>query len=122
MTARPVKLFLTREEEFLAAGNRPANTMTVKIGAKKDGTLTAIEFVAIGTGGAYPTGDGDVVPRDGPLHLPERDGLERERRYINAGPGPRDARPRLPAGGVGARADDGRAGARSSGWTRSSSG
>ncbi len=56
MTARPVKLFLTREEVFLNAGNRPANTMSVKIGAKKDGTLTAIEFLSIGSGGAYPNG------------------------------------------------------------------
>ena len=55
-TARPVKLFLSREETFLAAGNRPANTMTVRIGAKKDGTLTAIEFSSIGSGGAYPDG------------------------------------------------------------------
>lgn len=56
MTARPVKLFLSREEVFLAAGNRPANRMTVRIGAKKDGTLTAIEFLSIGSGGAYPNG------------------------------------------------------------------
>jgi xanthine dehydrogenase YagR molybdenum-binding subunit len=56
MTARPVKLFLTREETFIAAGNRPANTMKVKIGAKKVGTLTAIEFSSTGTGGAYPAG------------------------------------------------------------------
>lgn len=42
-TARPVKLFLSREETFVNAGNRPANTMKVKIGAKRDGTLTAIE-------------------------------------------------------------------------------
>jgi len=54
--ARPVKLFLTREEVFLAAGNRPANTMAVKIGARKDGTLTAIEFSSMGSGGAYPDG------------------------------------------------------------------
>mgnify|MGYP001033718134 FL=1 len=56
MTARPVKLFLSREEVFLNAGNRPANTMKVKIGAKKDGTLTAIEFLSMGSGGAYPNG------------------------------------------------------------------
>lgn len=56
MTARPVKLFLSREEVFLNAGNRPANTMTVKIGAKRDGTLTAIEFLSTGSGGAYPNG------------------------------------------------------------------
>ena len=56
MAARPVKLFLSREETFVAAGNRPANTMTVRIGAKKDGALTAIEFSSIGSGGAYPDG------------------------------------------------------------------
>ncbi len=56
MTARPVKLFLSREESFLSTGNRPANTMKVKIGAKKDGTLTAIEFLSMGSGGAYPGG------------------------------------------------------------------
>jgi CO/xanthine dehydrogenase Mo-binding subunit len=55
-TARPVKLFLTREETFLAVGNRPANIMTVKIGAKRDGTLIAIEFTSLGSGGAYPAG------------------------------------------------------------------
>lgn len=55
-TARPVKLFLSREETFVNAGNRPANTMKVKIGAKKNGTLTAIEFLSIGSGGAYPNG------------------------------------------------------------------
>ncbi len=34
MTARPVKLFLPREDCFTVTGNRPGNTMTVKIGAK----------------------------------------------------------------------------------------
>ena len=52
-TARPVKLVLTREETFKSMGNRPANTMRVKVGAKKDGTLTAVEFEALGSGGAY---------------------------------------------------------------------
>ena len=54
-TARPVKLFLSREENFLNAGNRPANTMKVKVGARKDGTLTAIEFLSMGSGGRTPT-------------------------------------------------------------------
>lgn len=55
-TGRPVKMFLTREETFLAAGNRPPSTMRLKAGAKKDGTLTALEFEGLGTGGAYPAG------------------------------------------------------------------
>ena len=53
MTARPVKVFLTREDCFLVTGNRPGNKMTVKIGAKKDGTLTAIDYKSLGSTGAY---------------------------------------------------------------------
>lgn len=56
MTARPVKLFLTREQTYLTVGNRPPSNMTLKAGAKKDGTLTALEFTCLGTGGAYPAG------------------------------------------------------------------
>ncbi len=56
MTARPVKLFLTREETFLAVGNRPPANMRLKAGVKKDGQLTALYFTDTGTGGAYPAG------------------------------------------------------------------
>jgi xanthine dehydrogenase YagR molybdenum-binding subunit len=56
MSARPVKLHLTREESFLAVGNRPPDTMTVKAGVRKDGTLTALQLTVLGTGGAYPGG------------------------------------------------------------------
>ncbi len=55
-TGRPVKLFLTREETYLATGNRPSSYMTLKAGVKKDGRLTAMEFTAIGASGAYPAG------------------------------------------------------------------
>jgi xanthine dehydrogenase YagR molybdenum-binding subunit len=54
MTARPVKIFLPREDCMRVTGNRPGNTMTVKIGAKKDGTLTAIDYRSLGSNGAYP--------------------------------------------------------------------
>lgn len=53
-TGRPVKLFLPREDTFLATGNRPANRLTVKLGATADGTLTAIEISSLGAAGAYP--------------------------------------------------------------------
>ncbi|MGD1148247.1 MAG: xanthine dehydrogenase family protein molybdopterin-binding subunit [Thermoanaerobaculaceae bacterium] len=56
LTARPVKLFLTREETFLCVGNRPAANMTLKAGVRRDGTLTALELTVLGTGGAYPAG------------------------------------------------------------------
>lgn len=60
-SARPVKLFLTREETYLAVGNRPPNNMRLKAGVKKDGTLTALDFSCTGTGGAYPSGGISLV-------------------------------------------------------------
>jgi len=56
MTALPVKIFLPREDCFTSTGNRPANTMRIKIGARSDGTLTAIDYHSLGSGGAYPYG------------------------------------------------------------------
>jgi xanthine dehydrogenase YagR molybdenum-binding subunit len=53
---RPVKLFLTREQTLLTMGNRPPVTMTLKVGARRDGTLTAIDFRGVGASGAYPAG------------------------------------------------------------------
>ena len=47
----PVKLFLTRKEEQLAAGNRPSAIQKIRAGAKKDGTLTALQLTVHGTGG-----------------------------------------------------------------------
>jgi len=47
----PVKLAYDRHEESLAAGNRPNATMWIKVGAKKDGSLTAIHCRAYGTAG-----------------------------------------------------------------------
>ena len=61
MTARPVKLILTREETFLATGNRPPSNMKLKAGVKKDGSLTALDFSCIGTGGAYPADGTSLV-------------------------------------------------------------
>ncbi|MBZ5543326.1 MAG: xanthine dehydrogenase family protein molybdopterin-binding subunit [Acidobacteriia bacterium] len=47
----PVKLGYDRHEENLAAGNRPNATMWIKLGAKKDGTLTALHCRSFGTAG-----------------------------------------------------------------------
>jgi xanthine dehydrogenase YagR molybdenum-binding subunit len=55
-TGRPVKIMLSREEENLAAGNRPATVMYVKLGARRDGELTALEFRSYGGIGGYGTG------------------------------------------------------------------
>jgi len=37
---KPVRLILDRKEEHLAAGNRPDSINTIKVGYKKDGTVT----------------------------------------------------------------------------------
>lgn len=60
-TARPVKMFLTREETYLCVGNRPRSAMKLKAGVRKDGTLTALEFEVLGSGGAYPSGGTSLV-------------------------------------------------------------
>jgi xanthine dehydrogenase YagR molybdenum-binding subunit len=49
---RPVKVFLDRAQEHLAAGNRPSAAGKVKIGATKDGKLVALVAETHGTGGS----------------------------------------------------------------------
>ncbi|MDQ2899619.1 MAG: xanthine dehydrogenase family protein molybdopterin-binding subunit, partial [Acidobacteriota bacterium] len=48
---RPVKLMLERNTELMIAGNRPSAYAKIKIGAKKDGTLTAWQSESWATGG-----------------------------------------------------------------------
>lgn len=48
----PVKYMLSREEENLCAGNRPASIQTYRLGASKDGLLTAVDLSTIGNIGA----------------------------------------------------------------------
>ncbi len=49
---RPVRIFLDRAHEHLAAGNRPSATGHVKLGATKDGKLVAMIAETHGTGGS----------------------------------------------------------------------
>lgn len=51
---RPVKLTLTRTEEFLLATPAPAAIFEVKGGVRRDGTLTALRTRVIFDSGAYP--------------------------------------------------------------------
>ncbi len=48
---KPVKMFLDRETELTIAGVRPSAYAKVKLGAKKDGTLTVWESKTWGSGG-----------------------------------------------------------------------
>jgi len=85
-TARPVKITLTREETYLAVGNRPTANMKVKAGVKRDGTLTAIQFDGSGSSGISGGGASsqDWVVRD--LYLCPNVKTTLTDVYINAGP------------------------------------
>jgi len=86
-TARPVKLFITREEAMLAVGNRPPVRMTIKAGVRKDGTLTALQMTNVGIMGAYRAGAAggvDFVLRD--LYACPNVRVDWTDVYINAGP------------------------------------
>ncbi len=53
LEGRPVKWEWTREDEFIGATTRHQMTTKVKIGAKKDGTLTALDVSVVSNTGAY---------------------------------------------------------------------
>ena len=83
-TGAPVRLMLDREEEHLSVGNRPSSDQRLRIGAKKDGTITAIQLISFGTAGCG-TGAGCAGPATNlykwaTLHVEENDV------FINAGP------------------------------------
>lgn len=52
--SRPVKLILTRREEFTSANPAPSTTIRLKTGAKRDGKLTALEGEILVDVGAFP--------------------------------------------------------------------
>lgn len=67
-TGRPVKMTLEREEITLQTAKRHAMTMEVKIGAKKDGSLTAFKGVIYDEQGAYAS-LGPKIPPAGGSHV-----------------------------------------------------
>ncbi len=83
-TGRPVKVVLPREDSFKAVGNRPAVTMRLKAGVKKDGTLTALEMTAKGEVGAYASW-ADVSYLVSELYLCPNVRTEDASVYTNAG-------------------------------------
>jgi xanthine dehydrogenase YagR molybdenum-binding subunit len=59
---KPVLMALDRKEEHLAAGNRPDSWNRVKLGYRKDGTVTAVDYESFGTAGvATGTGTGSFA-------------------------------------------------------------
>ena len=60
-TGRPVKLELTREEQFIATSTRHPMRVTVKAGADAEGTLTALQLEVLSNTGAYGNHAGPVL-------------------------------------------------------------
>lgn len=86
MTGRPVKIMLDRHEENLAAGNRPATIQYLKLGAKRDGALTALYLKAIVNAGALCTWPPSVVGPARQLYLCPNLKTEQYTVFTNAGP------------------------------------
>jgi CO/xanthine dehydrogenase Mo-binding subunit len=53
-SGHPIKMVMSRKEVFEGTGPSSGTSITVKIGAKKDGTITAAKFNMIYEAGAYP--------------------------------------------------------------------
>jgi len=60
-TGRPVKLELTREEQFIATSTRHPMRVTVKAGADAQGRLTALRLDVLSNTGAYGNHAGPVL-------------------------------------------------------------
>ncbi len=74
-TGLPVKMLYTRQESLLFHPKRHATIIRIKTGAKKDGTLMAIEAELYGDGGAYASLSDKVMTRatthaTGPYNVP----------------------------------------------------
>ncbi|WP_251859918.1 molybdopterin cofactor-binding domain-containing protein [Clostridium sp. Marseille-Q2269] len=65
---KPIKTIYSREESFIAHSKRHPVTMHVKTGAKKDGTLHAMEARIIGDSGAYASWAINVLRKTG-VHI-----------------------------------------------------
>ncbi|HVB47585.1 MAG TPA: xanthine dehydrogenase family protein molybdopterin-binding subunit [Burkholderiales bacterium] len=83
--AAPVRMALDRGEEQLDSGNRPATVQHMRIGARRDGTLTAIAIDEYGTAGvALGAGVGFIAQG---MYACENFGIAQSDVFINAGPG-----------------------------------
>src|SRR5271170_5512182 len=91
----PVKLMLDRRQEHIVC-NRPDSHQKLKVGAKHDGTLTAIELISYGTAGVG-TGAGTAGPATNLYKCPNLLTEEYDV-FINAGPGAAFRAPGHPPG------------------------
>jgi xanthine dehydrogenase molybdenum-binding subunit len=63
VTGRPVKMNYSRHESLLFHPKRHATIIRIKTGAKRDGTLTAVQAELYGDGGAYASLSDKVMTR-----------------------------------------------------------
>src|SRR5271170_2965339 len=91
----PVKLMLDRRQEHIVS-NRPDSHQKLKIGAKHDGTLTAIQLTSFGTAGVG-TGAGTAGPATNMYKCPNLLTEEYDV-FVNAGPGAAFRAPGHPQG------------------------
>ena len=80
----PVRLMLNRRDEQLSTGNRPNASIRMKIGAKRDGTIVAIDAESRGTAGVG-TGAGALTPAHTMYAIPNVRTAEYDI-FTNAGP------------------------------------
>ena len=81
----PVSLIFDREEEQLASGNRPGTWQRLRIGARRDGALTAISLLSYGTAGiAAGAGGGNIA--QAMYDCPNFEMAQYDV-FVNAGPG-----------------------------------
>jgi CO/xanthine dehydrogenase Mo-binding subunit len=88
---RPVKTIWTREESMIGHGKRHAMKLYTKWGAKRDGTLVAVQVRAIADGGAYMYTSNKVLGNTtltctGPYEIPNA-AVDTYAVYTNAVPG-----------------------------------
>ncbi len=91
----PVKLMLDRRQEHIVS-NRPDSHQKLRIGAKRDGTLTAVQLTSYGTAGVG-TGAGTAGPATNMYKSPNLLTEEYDV-FINAGPGAAFRAPGHPQG------------------------
>ena len=81
----PVRIVLDRKEEQMDAGNRPGTWQRLRVGARRDGALTAISLVSYGTAGvAVGAGIGNVAQA---MYACANFQAAQHDVFINAGPG-----------------------------------
>ncbi len=61
LAKKPVKMVYTRKEDFIASDTRHGGYLTIKLGAKKDGTFHALDLKATLNTGAYCSWGAEVM-------------------------------------------------------------